>query len=74
MITENCFELAREVPEMDEKLQCRQRVDSRCDIIHYNSGSLGQPFQLPHRRRLHDIERPKKYKARQHRFPRHRSE
>jgi len=59
---------------MQKKLQHRQRVNSRSNVVHYDSGPLGQSLQLPDGRWLHDIEPSKKYKSGQHGFPRYRSE
>ena len=43
-----------------------------CHIVKYDSGAVWKLLQLPHRRRLDDIERSKKYKTREKSFPCHR--
>lgn len=57
---------------MQQELHHDQRENSRGNIVQNNSSPAWQFFQLPHWRRLHDIEPTKKYKAREHGFPRHR--
>ncbi len=47
-------------------------VKTGSHIVDHDAHSFGKAFQLAHRRRLHDIEPSKKYKAQQQRFPRHR--
>ena len=54
---------------MQKKLHDGQTIEPGRDIVHHNPGAFGQYFELPHRERLHDVERSKKYKARQKRFP-----
>ncbi len=46
-----------------------QRVEASGQVVQYNSGTLRNSFQLPHRRRLDDIEDTKKYKSREKRLP-----
>ena len=58
-----------EEAEMQKKLHDGQTVKPGRDIVDHNPGSFRQPFELPHRVWFHDIERSKKYKARQKRFP-----
>jgi len=55
---------------MQQKLHPHQDVDPCRNIVQHNAGAFRQPLQLPHRRRLDDIEGSKKYKARQKSFPR----
>jgi len=59
---------------MYKKLQHYQCVNPGGNVIHHDSSPLGQSLQLPDRRRLHNIEPSKKYKARQHGFPCHSGE
>jgi hypothetical protein len=47
-----------------------ERENPGCNIIEDDSGAFWKSLQLPHRRRLDDIERSKKYKTRQQSFPR----
>src|SRR5215468_1355488 len=56
--------LAAEQTEMQEKLHDGQAIKPGGDIVYHNSRALRQPFQLPHGRWFHNIECPKKYKAR----------
>ena len=54
---------------MQQELHHCQRIKPSSHIVENNSRSPGQFFQLPHRWRLHNIEAPEEYKARQQRFP-----
>ena len=46
-----------------------QSVYSGRDVVEHDPGALWQSFQLPHRRRLDDIEGSEKYKARRRDLP-----
>ena len=50
-----------------------RRVESGSHVIYYDANTLREVLKLAHRRRLHDIESSKKYKAQQQRFPRDRN-
>ena len=54
---------------MQHHLHDGQSVKPSPDIIYYDADSLRKVLELTHRRRFHDIEPPKKYKAQQQRFP-----
>ena len=56
-------------PKVKQQLHDNQRVNSGPKIVHYDTRSCGQPFEAAHRRRLHDVEYPEKYKAREQRLP-----
>jgi hypothetical protein len=43
--------------------------NARCHIVEYDPGAFWKFLQLPHRRRLDDIEGSKKYKTREKSFP-----
>ncbi len=49
--------------KVEQQLQDDQGVYSRAQIVHHNSRAFRQPLQASHRRRLHNIEYPEKYKA-----------
>jgi len=49
-----------------------ERENSCRDIIEHDSGAFWKSLQLPHRRRLDDIERSKKYKTHEESLPRER--
>ncbi len=57
---------------MQHDLHHSQTVKPGPHVIHHDAHSLGEAFELAHRRRLDDIERSKKYKAQQQRLPRDR--
>ena len=46
-----------------------ERIKSRSQVIHHYTGTLGQPFQSPNRKRLPNIEDTEEYKAREKGFP-----
>jgi len=46
-----------------------ERIKSRSQVIHHYTGTLGQPFQSPNRKRLPNIEDTEEYKAREKSFP-----
>ena len=50
-----------------------QRENSGRDIVEHDSSAFWKSFQLPHRRRLDNIECSKKYKTREKSFPRERN-
>lgn len=54
---------------MQQKMHPNQSQNSCGNIIEHNSRSLRKLLQLPHRRRLDDIESSKKYKTREKSFP-----
>jgi hypothetical protein len=54
---------------MQQKMQYRECENSCRDIIEHNSGTFWESLQLPHWRRLDDVERSKKYKTREKSFP-----
>jgi hypothetical protein len=58
---------------MQDKLHQDERADAGGYVVQNNSSTFGQLLQLPHWRRLHNIEGSKKYKTRQKTFPCHRS-
>jgi len=57
---------------MKHDLHHSQAVKASSHVIDHDAHSLGEAFELAHRRRLDDIERSKKYKAQQQRLPRDR--
>ncbi len=57
---------------MQQEMHYHQGENSGRNIIEDDSGAFWKSFQLPHRRRLDDIESPKKYKTREKSFPRER--
>jgi len=57
---------------MQKEMYHCQRVETSRHVIEHNSRAFRKRFQLPHRRWLQNIERTKKYKAREKRFPRQR--
>lgn len=54
---------------MKQEMHYSERENSCRDIVEHDSGAFWKSLQLPHRRRLDDIERSKKYKAQQQRLP-----
>src|SRR5208282_59836 len=46
-----------------------ERIKSRSQVVDYNAGALGQPFQSADGKRFPHIEDTKKYKAREKSFP-----
>ena len=46
-----------------------ERIKPRSQVIHHYTGTLGQPFQSPNRKRLPNIEDTEEYKARENSFP-----
>ena len=54
---------------MQQGMHSNKSKNSCCHIIEHNSGAVGKSLQLPHWRRLHDVEHSKKYKARKKTFP-----
>ena len=54
---------------MQQHLQNNQRINPCAQIVNHDAGAFRQFFQAPHRRRLHNIERSKKYKAGKQRLP-----
>jgi len=44
-------------------------IQRAIEVVDDDPGPLGQPFELPHRWRLQNIESPKKYKAGKQRLP-----
>ena len=46
-----------------------ERIKPRSQVIHHYTGTLGQPFQSPNRKRLPNIEDTEEYKAREKSFP-----
>ena len=57
---------------MQQEMQRNESENSGRNIIEDDSGAFWKSFQLPHRRRLDDIEYPEKYKTREKSFPRQR--
>src|SRR5271157_1682523 len=58
-----------QAPKAQQQLQNNQCVNSSPKIVHYDTRSFGQPFEAANRGRLHDVEYPEKYKAREQRLP-----
>jgi hypothetical protein len=58
---------------MKDDLHYSQTIKAGSHVVHHNADSLGEAFELTHRRRLDDIECSKKYKAQQQRLPCDRS-
>src|SRR5271165_6862746 len=56
-------------PKVQQNLEHGQRVHARAKVIHYNTRSFGELLKTAHRRRLHNVEYTKKYKAREQRLP-----
>jgi len=54
---------------MKQEMHRREGENSCRDVIEHDSGAFWKSLQLPHRRRLDDIERSKKYKTREKSFP-----
>ncbi len=57
---------------MQHHLHHYQAVKTGSDVVDHDAGSFGEAFKAAYRRRLHNIESSKKYKAQQQRFPRYR--
>src|SRR5664279_999442 len=57
--------------EVQQQLQRDESVNSSAQIVHHDSRSFRQPFEAADGWRLHDIERPEKYKAHEQRFPKY---
>ena len=55
--------------KVKQELQDNQGINARAQIIHNNSRAFRQPFEAAHRRRFHNIEYTKKYKAGEQRLP-----
>src|SRR5581483_2603873 len=55
--------------KMNQKPCHHQGIQACANIVEHDAGSRRDTFQMAQRRRLHDVERPKKYKTRQQRFP-----
>src|SRR5271165_242587 len=56
-------------PKVQQQLQRNQRVQTCAKIVHYDTGAFRQPLEAAHRRRLHNVEYPEEYKAREQRLP-----
>jgi len=50
-----------------------ERIKSRSQVVHYNTGAFGQPLQPPNGKRFPHIEDTKEYKAREKGFPNERN-
>lgn len=50
----------------------RERIKSRCQIIHNDAGTFREPLQSPNWKRLRNIEDTKEYKTHEKCFPRER--
>ncbi len=50
-----------------------ERIKSRAQVIHYDTGALGQSLQPSNGIRLPNIEDTEEYKAREKRFPTERN-
>src|SRR5437660_6069768 len=61
--------LSPQQTEVLHNLQHGQAVDPRTHVIDHDAYSFRETFEMAYRRRLHDIEPSKKYKAEQQRFP-----
>jgi len=46
-----------------------ERIKSSTQVVHYDTGALGQPLQSPNRKWLPNIEDTEEYKAREKSFP-----
>ena len=55
---------------MQQDLHYREGKETRAHIIHHNPDAVRKPFKLAHGWRLQCVERSKKYKAHEKRFPR----
>jgi hypothetical protein len=54
---------------MQQQMHANQRVQSRADVVDYDACAFRKLLQPSYWKRLQDVEYPKKYKARQKRFP-----
>ena len=57
---------------MQQEMHPNESENSGRNIIEDDSGAIWKFLQLPHRRRLDDIEGSEKYKTREKSFPRQR--
>ena len=55
---------------MQQEMYRNPCEDPGCNVVKHNPGALWESLQLPHRRRLDDIERSKKYKTNEESLPR----
>src|SRR4029077_7097287 len=55
---------------MQQEMYRNPSKGSRCNVVEHDPGALWESLQLPHRRRLDDIERSKKYKTNEESLPR----
>src|SRR5580698_2739310 len=53
-------------------MHCDECKNSCGYVVEHDSGAFGKPLQLPHGRRLDDIESSEKYKTGEKSFPRQR--
>ena len=67
----NVDSLSRQKAVAQQYVHDGQSIQPRSHVVDHDAGAFRKTFEAPDRGRLRDIERSKKYKAQQQRFPRH---